>query len=189
VKQKKVNFILPPSHLFFYYNGRVIEGEPVGEDTGLTVANACKSVSQYGGCPEALWPYDIKNMAVKPSPICYRKGKKFRITKYVQVPQTLVALQHMLIDGFPIIYGISVYSSFMSDEVARTGMVPLPDVKMETLEGGHCIVICGYDNTSKRFTCQNSWSTEWGDKGFFTIPYEYVLNPDLANDFWAFKSF
>ena len=77
----------------------------------------------------------------------------------------------------------------MSEQVAKTGIVPMPDMRTETVEGGHCIVMCGYNNKTKRFTCMNSWSQDWGDQGFFTIPYQYVMNRNLAADFWAFQGF
>ena len=188
-KQKIRKFKAPPSHLFLYYNGRVIGGGPVAQDTGLTVAEACKSAAEYGACPERMWPYIISEFATQPSQKCYTKAAKFRISNYVQVPQTLQALKHTLVDGFPVIFGILVYSSFMSDQVARTGIVPMPNTTRESLEGGHCVLLIGYDDVAQRFTCMNSWSTGWGDQGFFSIPYDYVLHSDLASDFWSFKAF
>ena len=33
----------------------------------------------------------------------------------------------------------------------------------------------------------NSWGTGWGMKGFFTIPYNYLTDSDLASDFWTVR--
>ena len=57
--------------------------------------------------------------------------------------------------------------------------------KDEKVKGGHAVLIVGYDDTIKRFLCMNSWGILWGMRGYFTIPYEYVLNPSLAGDFWV----
>ena len=41
----------------------------------------------------------------------------------------------------------------------------------------------------KNFFIQNSWGTDVGKQGYFTIPYKYVLDPNLASDFWVFTLF
>ncbi|HET6989863.1 MAG TPA: C1 family peptidase, partial [Bacteroidia bacterium] len=43
------------------------------------------------------------------------------------------------------------------------------------------------DDTSKRFIVRNSWNTDWGQKGYFTIPYDYLLNANLSDDFWTIR--
>ena len=67
--------------------------------------------------------------------------------------------------------------------MAKTGIVPLPDTTFEQLEGGHCISMVGFDDVLQCFYCANSWGVKWGQKGYFTLPYAYVLNPELASDF------
>jgi C1A family cysteine protease len=37
------------------------------------------------------------------------------------------------------------------------------------------------------FKVANSWGTNWGQKGYFYLPYSYVTNPDLSFDFWCIK--
>ncbi|WP_235430317.1 hypothetical protein [Xanthomonas sp. MUS 060] len=37
------------------------------------------------------------------------------------------------------------------------------------------------------FRIRNSWGGELGDKGYFLIPYDYLLNPQLAADFWVIR--
>ena len=76
-----------------------------------------------------------------------------------------------------------VYSSLLTATVSSTGVVPMPNTKTETFKGGHCACIVGYNDTTQMFTCANSWGTSWGNKGYFTIPYAYIINPSLAGDF------
>ena len=75
-----------------------------------------------------------------------------------------------------------VYESFMTQNVAKTGIVPMPDLKKEKLQGGHCMNIIGYDDTKQLFICANSWGKNWGNAGFCYMPYMYILNTSLASD-------
>ena len=43
----------------------------------------------------------------------------------------------------------------------------------------------GYNEAKRVFLVRNSWNVTWGVKGYGTIPYEYLLNSDLADDFWT----
>ena len=95
-------------------------------------------------------------------------------------------MQNCLASGFPIIIGISVYESFESAAVAQTGIVPMPSTSEKCL-GGHALLCVGYDQTKKTFLIRNSWGTDWGMAGYCEIPYDYILNPDLADDFWVLQ--
>jgi C1A family cysteine protease len=46
----------------------------------------------------------------------------------------------------------------------------------------------GYDDSQRRFIIRNSWDTDWGQNGYFTMPYDY-LDPakNLADDFWTIR--
>jgi C1A family cysteine protease len=39
------------------------------------------------------------------------------------------------------------------------------------LEGGHCVVLIGYDDGQSCWIAKNSWGTGWGDGGYFKIGY------------------
>ena len=33
----------------------------------------------------------------------------------------------------------------------------------------------------------NSWGKDWGQNGVCQVPWNYILNPELAFDFWVMK--
>jgi C1A family cysteine protease len=57
--------------------------------------------------------------------------------------------------------------------------------KDESVLGGHCVLAVGYDDATQLFKVRNSWGTSWGQAGYFQIPYAYLTNADLADDFWV----
>jgi C1A family cysteine protease len=70
--------------------------------------------------------------------------------------------------------------------VAKTGKLDLPRPKEKTL-GGHAVMAVGYDDASKRFLVRNSWGADWGLQGYFTMPYSYLDDRNLADDFWTLR--
>jgi C1A family cysteine protease len=55
----------------------------------------------------------------------------------------------------------------------------------DQVEGGHAIACVGYDDFKKVFIIRNSWGTNVGDKGYYYMPYSYLTDPNLCDDFWA----
>ena len=53
--------------------------------------------------------------------------------------------------------------------------------------GGHAVLAVGYDEDQQRFIIRNSWGPHWGLKGYFTMPYAYLLQPGLSQDFWTIR--
>ncbi len=91
-----------------------------------------------------------------------------------------------LFSGYPFVYGFTVYESFESEDVARTGNVPMPSPG-ERVVGGHAVLAVGYDDDEGMFICRNSWGAEWGDAGYFYMPYAYLLDDNLSDDFWTIR--
>jgi C1A family cysteine protease len=91
-----------------------------------------------------------------------------------------------LADGYPFVFGFTVYESFESDAVANTGTVPMPK-KSERVLGGHAVCAVGYDDAAKRFIVRNSWGLDWGRKGYCTMPYAYLADRNLSDDFWTMR--
>ncbi len=188
-EKKTPDFV--PSRLFLYYNERVIEGT-VGEDSGAQIRDGMKVAAKLGTCTESLagekydWPYDIARFAEKPPRPCYTFGLKNQLLVYRRVPRIVSQMKGCLASGYPFVFGFMVYESFESSQVARTGVVPMPGAAEKAL-GGHAVLAVGYDDAEQRFVVRNSWGTRWGQKGYFTMPYAYLMDDNLSDDFWTVR--
>ncbi len=174
-----------PSRLFIYYNERVME-HTVGQDAGAQIRDGMKSVNHIGACPETDWPYVITKFAQKPPTRAFKDARLGKALSYQRVVQTLDQMKGCLASGLPIVLGISVYESFESQQVARSGIVPMPPIS-EKLLGGHAILAVGYNDAEQRFVMRNSWGTSWGMQGYFTIPYAYLTDSNLCDDLWMIQ--
>jgi C1A family cysteine protease len=170
------------SRLFVYYNERVIEGT-INEDSGAYLRDGAKALAQYGVCDEKAWPYIVKKFTKKPCSKQYRDALQRKISVYRRL-ENITDMKACLAAGFPFVFGFSVYESFESEEVARTGNANLPG-PTEQLLGGHAVMAVGYDDATGRFTIRNSWGSGWGEGGYFTLPYAYMESRDLSDDFWT----
>jgi C1A family cysteine protease len=177
--------VFAPSRLFIYYNERVILGT-VDEDSGAMLRDGIKSVARQGGPHESLWPHLVARFRVKPSAAAYRDGLLHEALLYQRLRQSIDQLKACLADGYPFVFGFSVYESLESRAVAKSGDVRLPG-RGEALLGGHAVTVVGYDDPRRRFIIRNSWGASWGDGGYGTMPYAYLLDSGLSDDFWTIK--
>jgi C1A family cysteine protease len=180
--QKELNEFTP-SRLFIYYNERNIEGH-VLDDSGAEIHDGVQVMNTLGVCNETEWVYDISKFTVKPDASCYTNALLHKTSAYKPIQQDLQQIQLALIAGFPVVFGFSVYESFESPDVAKTGNMPIP-LPTEKCLGGHAVAAVGFDDTRQVFIVRNSWGASWGDKGYFYMPYAFITNPDMASDFWT----
>jgi C1A family cysteine protease len=183
MKEAKQNFT--PSRLFIYYNERVIE-HTVNSDSGAMIRDGIKSVAKQGDVPETDWQYDITKFTVKPPSSVYRDAKQHRVVQYQRLTQDLTQMRACLASGYPFVFGFTVYQSFESPEVASTGVAPMPSSDEQAI-GGHAVMAVGYDDAQQRFIVRNSWGVDWGQKGYFTMPYAYLTQSNLSDDFWTIR--
>jgi C1A family cysteine protease len=184
LKQRQADVFLP-SRLFIYYNERVMEGTE-DEDAGAMLRDGIKSVARLGAAHEQLWPYVVERFAMKPTPRVYEDGERHQALLYQRLTHSLPQLKSCLALGFPFVFGFSVYESFESSAVSRTGRVPMPGTS-EALLGGHAVAAVGYDDRAGAFVVRNSWGADWGMNGYCTMPYAYLTDPDLSDDFWTIR--
>jgi len=170
-----------------YYFTRVAEGTPE-EDSGATIRDAIKTGATWGVADEKLWPYDTSKFTQKPPADVDASAATHKISSYHAITDgDLETMKSSLAAGFLVGFGFLVYSSMMSAEVAKTGILPMPAPR-ERLEGGHAVALVGYDDAKGMFLVRNSWGTGWGQDGYFWMPYSYVGNTKLASDFWIVQS-
>jgi C1A family cysteine protease len=186
-KEKLADF--QPSRLYIYYYSRLIENT-VNEDSGAVIRDVMKAVHTYGACSENNWGYDISMFTVHPPTSAVRAGlSHVKGFQYLAVNQDLNTIKNALVQGFPVIFGVSVFSSFESDSVMQTGDVPMPNTQTEKCLGGHAILMVAFSDETQRFTFMNSWGVGVGKQGYFTLPYQYVLDPNLSSDLWTIRHF
>ena len=186
IVNKNKGGVFVPSRMFLYYNTRILHGT-VSYDSGASLRNTMKALKDYGVCREATWPYLYDKLFTTPTPNCYEEGSLRQAISYASVPITLNTMK-TIVQTRPFVLGILVYSSFYNPNVARTGIVPLPNIRTEKLLGGHAILVIGYDDRRQCFLCRNSWGTSWGMKGDFYLPYAYATNRKIAFDAWVLYS-
>ncbi len=174
-----------PSRLFIYYNEREIEGS-IDSDSGAQIRDGIKTIASDGACPETMWPYVETNFADRAPTSCYAYAKLHPAVEYARVSQDEGQMKAILAAGFPFVFGFTVYESFESDAVAKSGMVAMPG-ETEAVVGGHAVMAVGYNDSVQRFLVRNSWGSGWGVGGYFTIPYAYLTDSDLADDFWVIR--
>jgi C1A family cysteine protease len=172
-----------PSRLFIYYNERAMEGT-INSDAGAMIRDGIKSVNTQGACKEATWPYNIPAFTEKPIPLAFDEATKYQALQYRRLNNTDVnQLKGCLAQGFPFVFGFSVYQSFYNISPTNA-VVPMPSSK-DKMIGGHAVLAVGYDDNKRLFIVRNSWGDTWGDKGYFYMPYSYITNHNLADDFWT----
>jgi C1A family cysteine protease len=193
-----------PSRLFIYYNERAIEGT-TGSDAGANIRDGITSINTQGVCPEVeadntqpdwLWTYDDGPTKFKEQPpaTCYtdsvlHKSLKYEAVDLTNQEQCLTALAN----GDAIVFGFTVYNSFMTQAVADSGIMPVPGW-LEGVAGGHAVMAVGYllntpmgtQGVTDWVLCRNSWGTAWGLAGYFWMPMDKVfLNPNMTSDGWV----
>jgi C1A family cysteine protease len=171
------------SELFIYWNERVIEGT-TGYDSGASIGDAFQVVASPGACPESDWPYDVTKFTVQPPAQCFTDAALDVATQELALDGSLDSIKQCLAEGSPVGFGFDVYDSFM--DIGPDGIMPVPDVNTESVQGGHAAMYVGYDDAKSSFIVRNSWGSSWGAAGYFYMPYQIVTN-GMATDFRTVK--
>ena len=170
------------SRLWVYYATRVwIEHSAPTDDCGCEIRNAIKALARYGVPAEDAWPYDPPQFSVMPPRSVGVLAAHRRIAGYVRC-LNLTSIKAALASGWPVVGGFSCPQSIEDEATTKSGIVALPQPG-ERIVGGHCVLFCGFDSTTKLLKFQNSWGRTWGQRGFGFLPFAYVTR-GLADDFW-----
>ena len=171
----------------------------VANDAGAVIRDGIKSVSKQGVCAEKLWTYDATppvtdggpwpagaKPAQKPPKACYTDALDYLAIEYQRVMPILSQMKGCLAEHNPFVFGFTVYASLYDDNGVPWKVIPMPGPK-DKLLGGHAVLAVGYDDAAQQFIVRNSWGAHNQDKGYFYMPYSYLTDNDLADDFWVIK--
>jgi C1A family cysteine protease len=172
------------SRLFLYYNQRDIENT-VESDNGASISSGLRALAKLGCCSEESWPYNSLNFATLPSDACYLEALLHRIASSEKL-DSLDQMRSSLASGFPVVFSMTVYESFQSPQVEKTGIVEMPGPG-EQYYGSTAMLAVGYNDSLKRLIVRNSVGAAWGQTGYFTLPYDYASARDMANNIWVMR--
>lgn len=185
----------PLSPAFLWFNERAYTGEQA-KDTGANMFLGMNMLTNYGAPPEADYPYPTPAqqedpwfrqyfLPATPSAEVYRKAAEHKggtvrqITKLSEVKASLSA-------GYPVTFGFLVFESIR--KAANGGMLPIPNIMEEECWGGHATLAVGFDDARQVLILRNSWGTEWGDQGYFYMPYKFFdMDLGLVADGWTMR--
>jgi C1A family cysteine protease len=169
------------SRLFVYYNARALDNA-IYEDVGAYTRDGIKAVNKWGVCNELIWPYIIDRFAFAPSIQSYSDAKNRLIKNYYRV-NTLDDMIDAIDSDYPIVISMNVYNSFYDLEYGDQNTLAMPQESDEII-GGHAVTLVGYDLPRKLLLARNSFGVDWGDNGYFWIPFDYA-EQDIM-DCWIF---
>lgn len=178
---------------FAYWVARQIEGT-TREDAGAEIRNVVKGIQKYGVASLRTAPYSARNYRTPPNPAAWLEARFDVLKEYNRIGDTgdrrVRLIKHALVNQHPVVFGFAVHENFDKGDVDRTGMVPMPD---GDLLSGHAVWIDQYDDTKQvldqtgAFRIVNSWGTGWGLKGYCWMPYAFVGNGNICDDFWVLR--
>lgn len=173
------------SPLFAYSEELLAQGS-FPQDTGSDGVTLCDVLISKGACLDSLYP-DSSGQILQPTSVQLTDALTRRMGAYHGLSGSVTA-HSILADPvpWPVLIGFTVYESFEGDQVAETGIMPVPAAS-EQLLGGHEVLIVGCDlgaspsmrpsNSLPSFLVQNSWGTSWGIGGFFWMPAQILDAP------------
>ncbi len=155
--------IFSPAWIYNQLNG--------GVDQGCYPMDALELVVQKGAATWDMMPYDDKDYRSQPSSDIIQKAALFKAKEYRRVRGTN-QIKAALANRNPVLIGITVYSNLFN----LKGENSVYNSTSGKNEGGHAVVIVGYNDNKfgGAFKIINSWGIDWGDNGYFWIPYDKI---------------
>jgi len=104
------------------------------------------------------------------------EAKYYRPDYYI-MPKSRNDIKETILKSKGVGFMIPIYPSFSN--ASATGNVQIP-LDSEQLIGYHEVLCYGWNDTTKMWLCANSYGENWGDEGFFTLPYYYEIRETIA---------
>lgn len=104
--------------------------------------------------------------------------------KYTKLCNFKNQLKQSLSEGYPIIFGFTVYESFNEQITKTDGIITNPD-NNEKILGGLSAIIVGFDNIKGHWIVRHTLGNHIGDNGYIYIPFSMLEKANnLSTDYW-----
>ena len=145
----------------YIYNQIVLPGQC---GNGSYISDALQLIKSNGIPLLSDFPYSQSNCTTMPSQEVNSAAIKRKAInwKTVDLGDTSI-IQDLLANALPVIVGIKVYDNFFA---YRGGIYDTPT---GSDNGGHAMVIVGFDKDKNAYKLINSWGQSWGDNGYLWI--------------------
>jgi Papain family cysteine protease/Divergent InlB B-repeat domain/Putative binding domain, N-terminal len=150
-----------------------------GSCSGGSPGTASNYIKNTGLPQEPAYPYTASNgTCSSATPNWQASAYKISGWSYVATTgPTVDAIKNALNTYGPVNTTMEVYSDFF---YYSTGVY---HYATGTYQGGHAILIVGYDDVNQYFIYKNSWGTGWGEAGFFRIGYSELNSITQFGDY------
>lgn len=143
----------------------------IGNCGGGYVGAAADYIKNTGLPLETCFPYTAKDSTTGTP--CSNACSSYRTTTYkiyawyyvATFAPTVSAIKSSLCTYGPLVTTMDVYADFYN---YRSGVYSYVS---GAYQGGHAILIVGYDDAGGYFVVKNSWGGGWGESGYFRIAY------------------
>jgi hypothetical protein len=140
---------------------------------GAKLTTVLEYVKDNGCCTLDKMSYTDKSCSANPSSEAVDEAQDFRIKSYQVIPASQIrkasTFKSHLAAGYPVVLGITVDDAFHKNKLSGA-VYSAPGDEI----GRHAVCMVGYDDSRSRFKVMNSWGTDWGENGYFYIPYSSV---------------
>lgn len=170
------------SPLYLWANGRRVAGDM--NNVGIQIRDLLKGMVKYGVALESEYPFDLNKIKDVPDVPAALDRKVLRYESCgAMTDASLMQIKAQLTAGVPVLLGLMVNHN-LSNLKTFLGYVGIQHQPGWT---GHAMVVVGYDDVAKHLIVENSWGPQFGENGFFALPYS-VYRTD-SYEAWTITSF
>jgi C1A family cysteine protease len=174
-----------PSRLFLHYNSRTDHSR----DTGVNVREAIAAFIDYGVCKEEHWPYKACEVNARPPQALFDEKAEGSVVSKKRLTNDLAHFKACLDESCPFVFSFNTYGSL--EHIRAEDQYVLPKPNSSGAPKAHTVMAVGYNDKKGLIKVLNSWGHEFGDRGYFYIPYHMMGDSKLFGDrggvFWKLE--
>jgi hypothetical protein len=157
-------------------------GKKGGGCDGTDFLSALNILQSRGAATLSTAPYtNLGDCSQATAPTSWATdAAKHKIAAYRTIDATANAIKQALANKSPVIFGAKTTVEFDGWNTANV----LSTGTYGPKSGGHAMAIVGYDDkkgVGGAFRVVNSWGTNWGNKGFVWVDYNYMVSKFNTN--------